>query len=480
MARKKLEMLNDLKIIRQELDNVKEKWFDIGMELNQISPAQLRKIAETHKQDYSNCLNLMLIEWLERGEANWKVLCDALRSTTVKEYALSKQLHEKHCTGTKQFENLSGETATHLLKRGSSDDKLPKAKRPRITASLPSGFAPDDFIRAQPPDRICYKCKKIPCIPLRPECCSSKLYCEPCSLKVQNCSIHQHQIKYVRDDNLFKSILKLKLKCPNWRHGCEFKETVSKVHSEHLLQCTRSKNGVKGSAKQAVNSVVAANIKAKLPVPTPHNGMAVFPPQPITQLHTEEIKQSFQSKTSSAPVVNTSWSQMATGTSVSPASHKLKLLPEEQNQHAVVCDYQTNGHGQTHVRVAPVVKPLQVYFSNQSRMDIKKEPSSPVALQRTDKESRINHAHNSKNAQWSALRAATESHIGVRQVFTKKEPMSPGVLSKEKQVHCEYKAIGCNVLVCQGRMKQHLQEYLQHHLDLAIKHIILIEKAAKK
>lgn len=98
-------MLNDLKIIRQELDNVKEKWFDIGMELNQISPAQLRKIAETHKQDYSNCLNLMLIEWLERGEANWKVLCDALRSTTVKEYALSKQLHEKHCTGTKQFES---------------------------------------------------------------------------------------------------------------------------------------------------------------------------------------------------------------------------------------------------------------------------------------------------------------------------------------------------------------------------------------
>lgn len=50
-----------------------------------------------------------------------------------------------------------------------------------------------------------------------------------------------------------------------------------------------------------------------------------------------------------------------------------------------------DGHGQTHVRVAPVVKPLQVYFSNQSRMDIKKEPSSPVALQRTDKESRINH-----------------------------------------------------------------------------------------
>ena len=92
--------LRDLNNIRQELQSVREKWLDIGMELNQVSPTELRKIAENHKQDYSTCLNLMLMQWLESGDAGWKILCEVLKSSTVNESDLSKELLEKHCSGT--------------------------------------------------------------------------------------------------------------------------------------------------------------------------------------------------------------------------------------------------------------------------------------------------------------------------------------------------------------------------------------------
>lgn len=88
--------LRDLNLVRQELHCVKEKWLDLGIEL-QTSPTELRKIAETHKQDYSNCLNLMLMLWLESGDASWKILCEALRNSSVKESNLSKQLEERYC-----------------------------------------------------------------------------------------------------------------------------------------------------------------------------------------------------------------------------------------------------------------------------------------------------------------------------------------------------------------------------------------------
>ena len=99
MAASKLE-LNDLKFVRQELYSVKEKWLDIGMELG-TSPTELRKIAESHKQDYSICLNLMLMQWLESGDASWKILCEALKSSTVNESSLSTELQDKHCSESK-------------------------------------------------------------------------------------------------------------------------------------------------------------------------------------------------------------------------------------------------------------------------------------------------------------------------------------------------------------------------------------------
>ena len=117
------------------------------------------------------------------------------------------------------------------------------SQRLKRSIPLPPSFAHDDFIRPQEPNRICFKCKKIPRTPLRPECCNTKLYCEPCSLKVKVCSTHQWENKFVRDDNLYIAVPKLKIKCPNWRDGCDFKDTVNHVYKEHLFECTKSNRG---------------------------------------------------------------------------------------------------------------------------------------------------------------------------------------------------------------------------------------------
>ena len=125
--------ISDLNSIRQELYCVKEKWFDIGIELKQVSPTELRKIAESHKQDYSICLNLMLIQWLESGEATWKILCETLQSSTVKEFHLSKQLQQKHCRSMpepagEQQRKKSWPTSKSLKRANTDDTTTTKAK----------------------------------------------------------------------------------------------------------------------------------------------------------------------------------------------------------------------------------------------------------------------------------------------------------------------------------------------------------------
>ena len=58
------------------------------------------------------------------------------------------------------------------------------------------------------------------------------------------CSTHQAENKFKRDDEHFMLIPKLKIKCPNWKEGCEFKETARKVYEDHLPHCTEAKIGM--------------------------------------------------------------------------------------------------------------------------------------------------------------------------------------------------------------------------------------------
>ena len=91
--------LEDLGIVLTELFVVKEKWFNIGLQLS-VPVKDLQWIFSEHKNDHSTGLRLMLIKWLEMGEASWKSLSKALSSQIVEESALAKKLQQKYCSST--------------------------------------------------------------------------------------------------------------------------------------------------------------------------------------------------------------------------------------------------------------------------------------------------------------------------------------------------------------------------------------------
>ena len=92
--------LEDLRVVLSELHSVKEKWYNIGLQL-MVPVAELRRIESEHKGDHTTCLRQMLIKWLESGQANWKSLCDALHSPIVlgDDAALANTLMKKYCEG---------------------------------------------------------------------------------------------------------------------------------------------------------------------------------------------------------------------------------------------------------------------------------------------------------------------------------------------------------------------------------------------
>ena len=91
--------LEDLGPVLTEIFNVREKWFNIGLQLS-IPVKELQKIFSDHKNDHSTGLRLMLIKWLEMGDASWKALCRALSSQIVEESTLAKKLQQKYCSTT--------------------------------------------------------------------------------------------------------------------------------------------------------------------------------------------------------------------------------------------------------------------------------------------------------------------------------------------------------------------------------------------
>ena len=91
--------VEDLCPVLTELFPVKQKWFNIGIQLS-VPVKELQKIFTDHKNDHSTGLRLMLIKWLETGQADWKTLCRALSSQIVEESTLAKKLQRKYCKMT--------------------------------------------------------------------------------------------------------------------------------------------------------------------------------------------------------------------------------------------------------------------------------------------------------------------------------------------------------------------------------------------
>ena len=90
--------LDDLGVVLTEIYSVRNKWYNIGLQM-QVPVTELQRIESEHKNDQITCLRQMLIKWLESGHANWKSLCNALHSPIVlgEDAALVNTLMKKYC-----------------------------------------------------------------------------------------------------------------------------------------------------------------------------------------------------------------------------------------------------------------------------------------------------------------------------------------------------------------------------------------------
>ena len=89
---------SDLRNVVEELHNIRAKWQDLGLALGFHLPGDLDAIDQDSKSVQEK-LRLLLQKWLSTGEASWEVLITALRTKTVHEDGLAKELASKYCPG---------------------------------------------------------------------------------------------------------------------------------------------------------------------------------------------------------------------------------------------------------------------------------------------------------------------------------------------------------------------------------------------
>ena len=86
--------LDDLVEVKRFLFNVKEKWYNIGLNLK-VKLADLNQIRDQHinDKDYDACLREMLQKWLKQfpNKPTWGRLADALREKDVDEGELADE-----------------------------------------------------------------------------------------------------------------------------------------------------------------------------------------------------------------------------------------------------------------------------------------------------------------------------------------------------------------------------------------------------
>ena len=85
----------DLKVICEELFEIRAKWRWIGLELN-LTKGTIEAI-EQRNQNPEDRLYRVVNEWLNKGTATWRKLVDALYSSPGGEKGLSRQLEQKYC-----------------------------------------------------------------------------------------------------------------------------------------------------------------------------------------------------------------------------------------------------------------------------------------------------------------------------------------------------------------------------------------------
>ena len=92
---------DELRTVRSELFSVRDKWYDIGLELN-IPFQTLNVIEKDNPNNCANCLRKMLMEWLSSSspDPSWSGLVEALSSEPVREKRLAREIHSKYCAAS--------------------------------------------------------------------------------------------------------------------------------------------------------------------------------------------------------------------------------------------------------------------------------------------------------------------------------------------------------------------------------------------
>ena len=89
--------VNDLLVLREELNTVRAKWYDVGMQLR-LSVGTLDAIKAQYLNDPSDCLRETLKVWLKTYPSpSWTNIVDALGSKTLGETGLAVELKHRYC-----------------------------------------------------------------------------------------------------------------------------------------------------------------------------------------------------------------------------------------------------------------------------------------------------------------------------------------------------------------------------------------------
>ena len=86
--------IDDLLVVREALNKVRAKWYDVGMQL-QVNVATLDAIKKPYLNDSSDCLRETLMTWLKTypPSPTCNNIVDVLRSSVVR---LGTQILSKH------------------------------------------------------------------------------------------------------------------------------------------------------------------------------------------------------------------------------------------------------------------------------------------------------------------------------------------------------------------------------------------------
>ena len=91
---------NDQKTLVNELQEVVDIWFSLGVQLN-MSAADLNSIRADFRDKSSDCLQEMLLLWLSRNDPfppSWQRVVDALCSRSIDRPALAERIRRTYCS----------------------------------------------------------------------------------------------------------------------------------------------------------------------------------------------------------------------------------------------------------------------------------------------------------------------------------------------------------------------------------------------